>query len=1256
MKYLRHTNRRSAKSPSDEGTPPPRRTDPGGRIVARIRRPRHAPADAAATHRRLLAAALALVAAGACLLLTGLFLPGSHADDGEAPPQATPAETAPAPSEPSSDTVGDGGGLPGNGTADAMGEGACGAAPHPMLTYARIDGGGASRGVTEYGGRRLAMWSMTDAKAYFAISLGVTPLDAGASASCATEKDEAMEEDDATDAAEGDDGEAAESDVAQTWVELTVPAPVDLDGAALGEVQTFRAFPDASGTVRFVIDGEGLYTLSDIRIRMQAGTDGAAAGNVAADDATVKSLTLPEALATAPRTPGSGVDGDTAPEHGSMFGRSGSMDVDYDAVVVDNHTTPGRGLSVGLGTEDAGGDMGASSDPAYYIPGAPRLTLTVTDRWFPLARHIAGESVVIGGGSITSVSESDALDFDLPGAGESGAGAQAPEAQAPLDWTRRGDSWSAAWRILPRAPLGPHASDPLTSALAVPGLRAVEGVYRYDASYSGLAEPEQAVHACHAASPGHAPCEFLADWTAPAVGEVVVIGDARPLGAWLVARPGVGIGVSGITDSGSGIDPSASVLDTAAASSEGLDVGLRDGHACGHAAGECLLATVTASSARYDPAAFSITVRDRAGNAAAIPSLGDANGALERVEGLAVDEGEPSVRFENAGCELVDGLYCTSSREIRVIVSDPFLDIIRSQDPGRVIADIDAIGATGRERISLAASDARPCSAEGNLTGTDRPAGGPDIGRAPADSGGSPSVSCAPGENIVSATAQEDGEWSVSARMGDPFHGEVTAADRFIVDTTPPVFTVDAGDVPAVNGRYYASARTLAIRCVERNTTPGVGRITITRDGKPVEQASLWRADGSRPDAWDALVRLDQDGTYTVRVDGTDAAGHAADSLDLGEFVIDTTPPDVSVTGVDDGHAYAGDVAPGIDMHDANPDGGIEWTLTGTRRGLVASRPSDGASVRMDGFAHIPASDDVYDLDVTARDMAGHVATRRVTFSVNRFGSTYAFDDGTRDMRGGYLREAGPVTVYEINVSGLVGASSVAVAHDTAVRTLDIDNYETQTQQERGWSRTTYTIPREVFAADGYYRVMVSSIDAAGNHSTNLMDGSSVDRNGGADLQFAIDSTAPRLTVTGLGGAGYDSLAGVAGDGPEHGIIHVRDNMELDSTSVTIDGSTAGHWDGASADGQAIEVPDDGAGHDVIVESRDRAGNMTRIVIPGARLSRPAPGPAAGGATSGSLRWLVPWSFAAASVVACAVVAVITSRKHREDEEDDDDR
>ncbi|OZG49776.1 Bacterial Ig-like domain (group 3) [Pseudoscardovia radai] len=1240
MKYLRHTSRRSARRPSGGDTPPPRRTDPGGRIVARIRRPRHASADAAAAHRRLLAAALALVAAGACLLLTGLFLPGSHADDGEASSHATPTEMAPAPSGTPSDTDG-----LANGPADASKGMACGAAPHPMLTYARIDGGGASRGVTEYGGRRLAMWSMADAKAYFAISLGVAPLDAGASASCVTEKDETTGEDD-DDTAESD---VAESGAPQTEVELMVPAPVDLDGAVLGEAQTLRATPDVSGAVRFVIDGEGLYTFADIRIRMQAG----------ADDVAAHSITLPEALATAPRTPGIESGGDAAPDQNDILGQNNTVEydtADYDAVVVDNHTTPGRGLSVGLGTEDAGGGMGASSDPAYYIPGAPCLMLTVTDRWFPLARHIAGESVVIGGGSITSVSESDALDFGLPGAGESGAGAQAPEAQAPLDWTRRGDSWSAAWRILPRAPLGPHASDPLTSALAVPGLRAVEGVYRYDASYSGLAEPEQAVHACHAASPGHAPCEFLADWTAPAVGEVVVIGDARPLGAWLVARPGVGIGVSGITDSGSGIDPSAAVLDTAAASSEGLDVGLRDGHACGHAAGECLLATVTASSARYDPAEFSLTVRDRAGNAAVIPSLGDANGALERVEGLAVDEGKPSVRFENAGCELVDGLYCASSREIRVIVSDPFLDVIRSQDPGRVIVDIDAIGATGRERISLAASDARPCSAEGNLTGTDRPAGGPDIGRAPTDSGGSPSVSCAPGENIVSATAREDGEWSVSARMGDPFHGEVTAADRFIVDTTAPVFTVDAGDVPAVNGRYYASARTLAIRCVERNTTPGVGRITITRDGKPVEQASLWCADGSRPDAWDALVRLDQDGTYTVRVDGTDAAGHAADSLDLGEFVIDTTPPDVSVTGVDDGHAYAGDVAPGIDMHDANPDGGIEWTLTGTRCGLVASRPSDGASVRMDGFAHIPASDDVYDLDVTARDMAGHVATRRVTFSVNRFGSTYAFDDGTRDMRGGYLREAGPVTVHEINVSGLVGASSVAVAHDTAVRTLGGGDYETQTQQERGWSRTTYTIPREVFAADGYYRVMVSSIDAAGNHSTNLMDGSSVDRNGGADLQFAIDSTAPRLRLTGLGGAGYDSLAGVAGDGPEHGIIHVRDNMELDSTSLTIDGVAAGQWNGASADGQAIEVPDDGAGHDVIVESRDRAGNMTRIVIPGARLSRPAPGPAVGGATSGSLRWLVPWSFAAASVIACAVVAVITSRKHREDEEDDDDR
>lgn len=88
-------------------------------------------------------------------------------------------------------------------------------------------------------------------------------------------------------------------------------------------------------------------------------------------------------------------------------------------------------------------------------------------------------------------------------------------------------------------------------------------------------------------------------------------------------------------------------------------------------------------------------------------------------------------------------------------------------------------------------------------------------------------------------------------------------------------------------------------------------------------------------------------------------------------------------------------------------------------------------------FKRKAENDDVYTLTAKSEDMAGNSATVTKTFSVNRFGSTYLFSAGTASIRGAYLKKAVPVTVTELNVSGIDQRNSrIDLAKDGRIGTV----------------------------------------------------------------------------------------------------------------------------------------------------------------------------------------------------------------------------
>ena len=280
------------------------------------------------------------------------------------------------------------------------------------------------------------------------------------------------------------------------------------------------------------------------------------------------------------------------------------------------------------------------------------------------------------------------------------------------------------------------------------------------------------------------------------------------------------------------------------------------------------------------------------------------------------------------------------------------------------------------------------------------------------------------------------------------------------------------------------------------------------------------------------------------------------------------------------------------------------YALVGDRRGKVKSADMDpeeheednARTVDIPDFKRKVATDDVYTLTATSEDMAGNSTSVSKTFSVNRFGSTYLFSAGTSSIRGAYLKKAVPVAVTELNVSGIDwGKSAIRLAKDGSIHAVPGSDYRIVDDSDNGWSKRTYEIPARVFNGDGYYRLMLTSTDRAGNLSENTMQHKDAKRKGDASVNFAVDSQAP--TASALGVASNRVYYG-----QRHSVgIDAKDNMKVRSARIDVDDRTQGRWSGDELlrGTQSIDLPADAHEHTVTVRTEDAAGNISSTTYQG---------------------------------------------------------
>lgn len=399
-------------------------------------------------------------------------------------------------------------------------------------------------------------------------------------------------------------------------------------------------------------------------------------------------------------------------------------------------------------------------------------------------------------------------------------------------------------------------------------------------------------------------------------------------------------------------------------------------------------------------------------------------------------------------------------------------------------------------------------------------------------------------------------------------YGDSVAPQEFTIDKTAPIIEISFNNNDVLNGKYYDAGRTATIRIEEHNFSADGATVTTTaniQEGSVAAPApSGWSSNG---DTNTATVAFNEDGNYTMHVEFIDLAGNEAEPEDVDEFVVDTTAPELEITGVEDHMAYNGDVAPIITYHDINYDASsavvaIQGVKHPAGENLTGTRTEDafGGSFVCDNIEAVKENDDVYTATGSVSDMAGNETEVQIVFSVNRFGSTYMIADETQPLLDNYYTNMPQdLHVIEINVDSQV-SNRVTTSLNGEVNTLQEGTDYTVSESVPGWHQYDYNILAANFTTEGVYDVTLSSEDEAGNTSSNRAikedDGATSD----LPITFVVDMTPPVNVVTGVDSdeqyidvertivVNYDDNIGMAGM-----ILYVNDEKvaEYDSEDLS---------------------------------------------------------------------------------------------------------
>ena len=437
-------------------------------------------------------------------------------------------------------------------------------------------------------------------------------------------------------------------------------------------------------------------------------------------------------------------------------------------------------------------------------------------------------------------------------------------------------------------------------------------------------------------------------------------------------------------------------------------------------------------------------------------------------------------------------------------------------------------------------------------------------------------------------------------------YGDHLNPQSFVIDNTKPVITVEITNSEVQNDKFFKADRvatvTIKERFFDKNYKFDWSGLTYSLNGTTGNAPSPV-AVSSDDNTYIRKYQIDftTEGDYTFDVKYTDLADNAANTFGCNSvayqaFTVDKTAPTLDITGVADHSANNGTIAPVVSYSDINFDvNTVSVVLSGSKNGTVSynntvNNEAQQGSVTYADFQRVESVDDIYTLSAKLTDKAGNETQKSITFSSNRFGSTYEMTEATRKLNGAYLKKAEDIVFTEVNANELHNIKITLFKNNETIVLKEGEDYRIDVKGGNGsWYEYTYTVFAKNFEDDGVYRLVFHSEDAAGNVAENTLD--TKDK----EIGFGIDKTAPNIIVTNLENGKTYPLEKMTVK------MSVSDNLILNSVRVYLDDYNTEYksWDEKeiesiiSGEGEFdFDVSGDStSAHAVRIVSTDAAGN-----------------------------------------------------------------
>ena len=367
-------------------------------------------------------------------------------------------------------------------------------------------------------------------------------------------------------------------------------------------------------------------------------------------------------------------------------------------------------------------------------------------------------------------------------------------------------------------------------------------------------------------------------------------------------------------------------------------------------------------------------------------------------------------------------------------------------------------------------------------------------------------------------------------------YGLSLAQRRFTIDKTAPTVSIEYDNNNALNTNYFAAQRTATITITEHNFETSRVNVMLesSLNGSNISSPGIssW---STRGDVHTATINYISDGFYTFDFEYTDKAGNKTADVQQETFHIDTTNPELAITGIVDNSANndKGNIGFVMTATDINLDTftPVITAVLKTSNGYLTQQLDIGSIANVsNGRAYTVKNieeDGLYSIKCTVVDMAGNAYTAVTlqrednstyssnrsgadtlcTFSVNRNGSSYVLSETTEKLVKQYYVQnvLEDVVIVEINADPLEGFT-VTLNDKKLVEGKDFE--VTSSIKDGNWKKYTYTISKRLFEAEGEYTIVVSSKDKAHNNTYSDLKN--------ASIKFVVDRTPPVVTVTGL--------------------------------------------------------------------------------------------------------------------------------------------